>query len=90
MLAIACALSTDPAMLLLDEPTLGLDRAAADQLLTTIIALRRDREFGVILVEHRLPDVVAIADRVWILQHGEIVYDGATPQDANSLARLLV
>ncbi|WP_396289176.1 ABC transporter ATP-binding protein [Curtobacterium sp. KT1] len=72
--AIARALATDPAVLLLDEPTSALDVAARDEVraaLRTAIAGRPS-----LLVTHDPVEVVALADRVVVVEHGRIVEEG--------------
>ncbi|WP_051944415.1 SpoIIE family protein phosphatase [Streptacidiphilus rugosus] len=67
--AIAAALIDDPALLLLDEPTAGLDPQQSALLLNLVRRLRRSG-LGVVLVSHNIDDVLAVADRVAVLRMG--------------------
>jgi molybdate transport system ATP-binding protein len=84
--AIARALATDPAMLLLDEPTASLDAAAAMGLRTELRT--HLTAFGGIsvLVTHTALDAMLVADRLVVLDEGEIVQDG-TPTDVAARPR---
>ena len=76
-LEIARALATDPLLLMLDEPAAGLspaEIAALDQQLT---ALRDQGGPAVILVEHHMDLVMAVSDRITVLDYGRVIADGA-------------
>ena len=75
--AIARALINDPAILLADEPTGNLDSATANEILTTLRALNRDKGLTIVLVTHE-PDMAAFADRVVTMRDGMIVSDVTT------------
>ncbi len=68
-IAIAGALIDDPALLLLDEPTAGLDPQQSALLLQLVRRLRRSR-LGIVLVSHNIDDVLEVADRVAVLRLG--------------------
>jgi len=79
--AIARALINDPAILLADEPTGNLDSRTANEIMTTIQALNRERCLTVVLVTHEA-DMAAFADRVVTMRDGVVVADrrqAATP-----------
>jgi ABC-2 type transport system ATP-binding protein len=82
--ALAMALVGDPALLLLDEPTVGLDIAARRGFHRTIAA-RRDAGTGVVLTTHLVEEAAALADRIVVLHRGRIV---AADSPAGLVARL--
>lgn len=65
-----------PKVLLLDEPTSQLDPVAAKELLQILERLNNEMGITIIIVEHRLEDLFAIADKVIMLENGEIKYQG--------------
>jgi peptide/nickel transport system ATP-binding protein len=73
---IAAALACKPALLLADEPTTALDVTIQAQILGLIRALRREREFSIVLVSHDLGVIAEMCDRVLVMRRGEIVEDG--------------
>ena len=80
MLAIGRALMTQPRFLMLDEPSQGIMPRLVDDILA---AVARIRELGVtvLLVEQRLVEALAIADRAYVLQTGRIVLSGPGSAD---------
>jgi branched-chain amino acid transport system ATP-binding protein len=78
MLSIAMALMTDPDVLLLDEPSLGLAPLVVDQVFDHIDQLRRDGK-AILLVEQNADRAIEIADRAYVLRLGSIVLDGKGP-----------
>src|SRR5690606_37054208 len=85
-LALAVALLADPAVLLLDEPTANLDAQAQRDYLALLAALRTDEHKTIIFASHRLEEVEALANRVLLLEQGQLV---ATLTPVELLARLL-
>lgn len=79
-LAIASALMLDPDILVLDEPTSELDPLGKDQVFTVLEQLREQRPITVIMVEHEVDRVARLADRVVVMDHGEVIAEG-TPLD---------
>jgi ABC-2 type transport system ATP-binding protein len=77
-LAIAVALVHGPRLLLLDEPTLGLDVEAAEHVKQLIAALAREGG-AILLTTHQLEVAQQLADRVAIIHHGVVLADDATP-----------
>jgi energy-coupling factor transport system ATP-binding protein len=69
-LVIACALALEPPALLLDEPISQLDPRGAQEMLALIDELKTRRRMAVVLVEHRVEDVLPLADRVLVLAEG--------------------
>jgi energy-coupling factor transport system ATP-binding protein len=76
--AIAGVLAMGPSMLVLDEPTAGLDPRGRDDLLEHIQSLRREKGITVLLVSHSMEDVARLASRVIVINKGRIVMDGPT------------
>lgn len=76
MLVLARALIGEPSLLIVDEPTEGLAPAAVEAVKQCLLALR-ERGGAVLLIEQRLTLAGAVADRVAVMGHGRIVYDGA-------------
>jgi ABC-2 type transport system ATP-binding protein len=75
-LGIARALVNDPAVVFLDEPTLGLDPQGQQELLKLVTWIARERNAGVVLCSHQLPEVESICDDVVILNTGQVVVQG--------------
>lgn len=75
MLAIGRALMSEPRLLLLDEPSLGLAPLLVDQILAAVTALRQDG-VAVLLVEQNAAAALAVADRGYVLETGRVVQEG--------------
>jgi ABC-2 type transport system ATP-binding protein len=73
---ICAALLHDPAILFLDEPTIGLDVVAKERIRQFIRHINLDRGTTVILTTHDLSDVEKLCDRVMIIDHGRLLFDG--------------
>ncbi len=73
--AIAGILAMKPKMLVLDEPTAGLDPKGRDEILGVLRDLHRKQEITVVLVSHSMDDVADYADRIIVLDKGKILYD---------------
>jgi len=74
-LELARALALDPRVILLDEPLAGLPASESDELLD-LFARMRDGGTTLLLVEHDVPSVLRISDRVVVLDHGRLLADG--------------
>ncbi len=76
-LEIARALATNPKLLLLDEPTAGMNPAETAELTAFIHRLRDERGLTILLIEHDMRVVMGISDRVTVLDHGEKIAEGS-------------
>ncbi len=73
--AIAGILAMEPEVLVLDEPTAGLDPKGRDDILDMLDGLHRDRGMTIILVSHSMEDVAKYADRIIVINEGSILMD---------------
>lgn len=73
---ITAALLHDPELLFLDEPTIGLDVVSKGRLRDFLRTLNAERGTTLILTTHDLQDIEALCDRVIVIDHGSVVYDG--------------
>ena len=76
-LEIARALASEPKLLLLDEPTAGMNPQETTRLTRLIGRLKEERGISVLLIEHEMRVVMSISDRVTVLDHGEKISEGA-------------
>lgn len=74
--AIAGVLAMKPEVLILDEPTAGLDPKGRDEILDEISLLHKEKNMTIILVSHSMEDMAKYADRLLVMDHGELVFDG--------------
>jgi ABC-2 type transport system ATP-binding protein len=72
---ICAALMHDPALVFLDEPTIGLDVVAKERIRQFILHVNRERGTTVLLTTHDLSDVEKLCERVMIIDHGQLLYD---------------
>lgn len=75
-LALAFALVKEPQILLLDEPTNGLDPSGIHEIRKLIIRLAKEEGLTIFISSHILSEIEQIADRVGIINHGRLVYEG--------------
>ncbi len=80
LLNLASVLLLQPKVLLLDEPTSQLDPVAAREFIQTVYRLSEEMAMTVIISEHRLEEVLPLADRVWLMQDGVLSVQG-TPRE---------
>lgn len=78
--AIAGVLSMNPEVLILDEPTAGLDPRGRDEILGQIKKLHVDKKITVILVSHSMEDIAKMADRLIVMDKGQVALEGP-PQE---------
>ena len=75
--AIAGVLAMHPKVLVLDEPTAGLDPKGRDDILDQIAYLHKQSDMTVILVSHSMEDIARYADRIIVMNKGSVMYNGA-------------
>ena len=75
-LEVARALASDPVLLLLDEPTAGMNPRETADMTALISRLRRDLGLTILLIEHDMRVVMGISDRVTVIDHGERIAEG--------------
>ena len=78
--AIAGVLAMKPEVLILDEPTAGLDPKGRDDILGLVARLQKEQGMTVVLVSHSMEDVARYVSRLVVMNHGEKVFDG-TPKE---------
>ena len=76
-LELVAALLHEPEVLFLDEPTIGLDVVAQHTLHTFLSHVQTERQMTVVLTTHYMKDVAALCERVVVITHGDILYDGS-------------
>ena len=76
MVAIARALMSEPKLLLVDEPSVGLGPILVSQMIDTIRELKEGYGLTVLMAEQNLHQAIPIPDRGYIIVHGEIVFHG--------------
>lgn len=78
--AIAGILAMHPQVLILDEPTAGLDPKGRDEILDQVALLQKERKITVILVSHSMEDVARYVDRIIVVNNGKILFDDTPKQ----------
>ena len=73
---IARALAFEPTLLLLDEPTAGMNPQESSALTDFMRKLRDDLSLTILLIEHDMKVVMGVSERVWVLDHGEKIAEG--------------
>ena len=87
-LEVARALATEPKLLLLDEPTAGMNPQETADFTAFVRELRDERGLTVLLIEHDMKVVMGISDRVTVLDYGEKIAEG-TPQEVQKDERVI-
>ena len=85
---IARALASDPSLLLLDEPTAGMNPEESGRLTQFMQKLRDDRGLTILLIEHDMKVVMGVSERITVLDHGEKIAEGS-PQEVRSDSRVI-
>lgn len=76
MLAIGRGLASSPRLLMLDEPSMGLAPAIADEILERIVEIHAQGEISVLLVEQRVAEALHLAKRAYVLETGRVILEG--------------
>ena len=87
-LEVARALATEPTLLLLDEPTAGMNPQETAAFTDFVAMLRNEQKLTVLMIEHDMKVVMGISDRVTVLDHGEKIFEG-TPQEVQRNERVI-
>jgi branched-chain amino acid transport system ATP-binding protein len=87
-LEIARALASEPQLLLLDEPTAGMNPQESEELRQLMEKLRSERGISVLLIEHDMKVVMNVSDHITVLDHGEKIAEGA-PAEVRSNPRVI-
>ena len=82
-LEIARALASDPKLLLLDEPTAGMNPQESSRLTDFMRQLRDERGITILLIEHDMKVVMDVSERITVLDHGEKIAEGPPEQVRN-------
>jgi len=88
LLELAMALANDPEMLLLDEPTAGINPALIDDIVDRLKAAQAERDLTLLVIEHNMPVIMDLAQHIYCLAHGRLLAEGA-PQDIQGNAKVL-
>jgi branched-chain amino acid transport system ATP-binding protein len=87
-LEIARALGSDPQLLLLDEPTAGMNPQESEELRVLMERLRTERDMSILLIEHDMKVIMNVSDHITVLDHGEKIAEG-TPQEVRQNPRVI-
>jgi branched-chain amino acid transport system ATP-binding protein len=87
-LEVARALATDPKLLLLDEPTAGMNPEETASFTSFVAKLREEHDITILLIEHDMRVVMEISDRVTVLDYGEKISEG-TPKEVQRDPRVI-
>jgi len=87
-LEIARALASEPRLLLLDEPTAGMNPQESEELRRLMDTLRTERGISVLLIEHDMKVVMNVSDHITVLDHGEKIAEGA-PAEVRANPRVI-
>jgi ABC-type branched-subunit amino acid transport system ATPase component len=77
LLELAMALINDPEMLLLDEPTAGINPVLIESLIDRLKAVNKERGLTLLVIEHNMPVIMGLAQHIYCLAHGRLLAEGA-------------
>jgi len=80
LVEVGRALMTEPSLLLLDEPSSGLDREETTALATTLRQIQAEKGFAILLVEHDVDLVASFTERLYVLDFGSLIAQGPTAE----------
>ena len=83
-LEIARALATEPKLLLLDEPAAGMNPQESDELMHLIKKIRDEFDLSVLMIEHHMPVVMGICERIYVLDYGRLIAEGTPSEIQNN------
>ena len=81
MLALARAMMAEPRILLIDEPSMGLAPIMVRRTIEMIATLKESRNLTVLMAEQNFNQAIRVADRGYVIVHGEIAFTGATADE---------
>jgi branched-chain amino acid transport system ATP-binding protein len=83
-LEIARALAANPKLLLLDEPAAGMNPQETHELMNLIALIREKFDLTVLLIEHDMPLVMGVCERIYVLDHGQLIAQGKPEEIRNN------
>jgi len=83
-LEIARAMATDPFLLLLDEPAAGMNVRETEELDELIVKIRDEEQISILLIEHDMKLVMSLSDRIFVMDYGKKIAQGAPVEIQNS------
>lgn len=87
-LEIARALAANPKILLLDEPAAGMNPQETKQLMELIAFIRKEFNLTILLIEHDMPLVMGVCERIYVLDHGQLIAQG-TPEEVRNNPKVI-
>ena len=81
MVAVARSLMSDPSILLIDEPSVGLAPILVSQMISKIRELKESKNLNVLMAEQNFNQAIKIADRGYVIVHGQIEFEGKSAAD---------
>ena len=87
---IAAALLHGPRIVIMDEPTVGVDPQSRNHILESVRTLNRDHGLTVLYTSHYMEEVEQLCDRIYIMDHGEIIAEGTKDAIKDQLATLVI